>query len=664
MPVGRRSSGNAGQWGSALGFVIGFAPWIVYWILVGNTGFVTAVAVAFGIALAGQVMQRARRQPWRTLEVGTVAVFALLLIAALLVDDAVLARWLQPLSNCGLFAIAAVGVLVGRPFVREYAVGSVDAATAAGGGFRYVTTAMTWMWVAAFGAMTLVSLIPPIVDGDATMRDDGDTLSIVCYWVLPYTLMGVAGLLSAIFPGWFDKTSQFLAEQSSMEPTVVAQPSPPEDLAEGSLVLDVVEDSRHDQPFAVVVHGAEPGAALTVRTTGTDLFGSQWRSEAMFVVPADGTVDVASRAPVRGDWDVADSDAPLWAMRFVSDDRVPDLFVPPAGPWNVTVDVTSAQGRVRRTVIRRAAAPGVTVTEREVDGRPALLALPAGDAPAAGWPGVVCFGGSEGGVDSQRSNLKMLASHGWAALAYSWVDESGTEPTLVDIPLERFATAVTFLRTLAQVDGDRVTAVGTSRGAEGLLAAACDGLIDVNGLVLTSPSSVSWQAIGPEGEIPETPSWTRRGRAVPWAPLPGGTLMPQLIRNAWHAHRDIAARRPSLLRLGTAYRAGLAAAPANSTLHSERVAAPLLCLTGEDDELWPSADMATALLARRAERHDEHRCFPGAGHLVRWGMFPSGAQWTGGIALGGGGIGQARAQRQAIQCVLGFLSRTAATMSA
>jgi hypothetical protein len=439
-----------------MGFVIGFAPWIVYWILVCNTGFVTAVAVAFGIALAGQVMQRARRQPWRTLEVGTVAVFALLLLAALIVDDAVLARWLQPLSNFGLFAIAAVGVLVGRPFVREYAVGSVDAATAAGGGFRYVTTAMTWMWVAAFGAMTLVSLIPPIVDGDATMRDDGDTLSIVCYWVLPYTLMGVAGLVSAMFPGWFDKTSQLLAEQSSMEPTVVAQPSPPEDLVEGSMVLDVVEDSRHDQPFAIAVHGAEPGAALTVRTTGTDLFGSQWRSEAMFVVPADGTVDV-----------------------------------------------TSARGRARRTVIRRAAAPGVTVTEREVDGRPALLALPAGDAPAAGWSGVVCFGGSEGGVDSQRSNLEMLASHGWAALAYSWVDE-----------------------------------------------------------------------------------------------------------------------------------------------------------------LWPSADMATALLARRAERHDEHRCFPGAGHLVRWGMFPSGAQWTGGIALGGGGIGQARAQREAIQCVLGFLCRTAATTSA
>jgi len=29
-----------------MGFIIGFAPWIVYWILVGNTGFVAAVAIA------------------------------------------------------------------------------------------------------------------------------------------------------------------------------------------------------------------------------------------------------------------------------------------------------------------------------------------------------------------------------------------------------------------------------------------------------------------------------------------------------------------------------------------------------------------------------------------------------------------------------------------
>ncbi|MFZ2173510.1 MAG: acyl-CoA thioesterase/bile acid-CoA:amino acid N-acyltransferase family protein [Rhodococcus sp. (in: high G+C Gram-positive bacteria)] len=640
-------------------FFIGFAPWIVYWILVGNTGFVTAVAVAFGIALAGQVVQRVRHQPWRTLEVGTAVVFALLLVAALTLDDAVLERWLQPLSNFGLFAIAAAGVLAGRPFVRQYAVSSVDAQTAAGGGFRYITTAMTWMWVAAFGLMTVSSLIPPIVEGEATIRDDGTTLSILCYWVFPYTMMGVAGLVSATFPGWFRTRSRLLAAQAAGEPAVATQSSPPADMSVGGLTLEVPEDSRHDEPFSLRVHGAQAGPTIDVQTTGTDLFGTAWRSDATFAVNADGSVDLGKQAPVRGDWDVTDGDAPLWAMRFASAGRVPDLFVPPPGTWLVTIEVRNGDRTLRRTVRRRVSDPGVEVTQLDVGGRPALLALPAGDVPVGGWPGVVCFSGSEGGVDSQRSTIGMLASNGYAALAYSWVDESATEATLVDIPLERFAAAVDALRVHVDVDGSRVTAMGISRGAEGLLASAAAGGLAVCGLVLVSPSSVSWQAIGPDGEIAGTPSWTWRGEAVPWAPLPGGALMPQLVANAWRAHRDIAAQRPSLLRLGAAYRAGLAAAPPASQLRSERVEAPLLCISGDDDELWPSGKMAAALLDRRAVGHDEHRQFAGAGHLIRLGMFPADAQWTGGIAFGGGGAGQGRAQREAVRGVLDFLGRAA-----
>jgi hypothetical protein len=33
------------------GFVAGLAPWIVYWILVGNVDFRLAVLIAFGVAL-------------------------------------------------------------------------------------------------------------------------------------------------------------------------------------------------------------------------------------------------------------------------------------------------------------------------------------------------------------------------------------------------------------------------------------------------------------------------------------------------------------------------------------------------------------------------------------------------------------------------------------
>ena len=177
-----------------MGFALGFLPWVLYWALIGNVPFRVAAVLVLVVAVAVQVIGRLRRQPWRSLEVGSLAVFALLTLAAFVVDDDVLARWMQPLSNLGIFLVALGGLAVGRPFVREYAAASVDERTARTDGFATITRDMTVLWVAVFAAMTVVSAIPPVVDGDATLRDSGDLLSILCYWVLPYVLLALGGL--------------------------------------------------------------------------------------------------------------------------------------------------------------------------------------------------------------------------------------------------------------------------------------------------------------------------------------------------------------------------------------------------------------------------------------------------------------------------------------
>ena len=59
---------------------------------------------------------------------------------------------------------------------------------------------LTWMWVVVFAAMTVSSAIPPILQRDATILDATTPLSFVCYWVVPFSLLGAAALLSAILP--------------------------------------------------------------------------------------------------------------------------------------------------------------------------------------------------------------------------------------------------------------------------------------------------------------------------------------------------------------------------------------------------------------------------------------------------------------------------------
>ena len=82
---------------------------------------------------------------------------------------------------------------------------------------------------------------------------------------------------------------------------------------------------------------------------------------------------------------------------------------------------------------------------------------------------------------------------------------------------------------------------------------------------------------------------------------------------------------------------------------------PLLLISGSDD-VWPSEQMANEVLGLRAEdAGDQHHHYDGAGHLIRLGNFPTDAQWTGGISLGGTRDGQAAAQRDATDRVLSFL---------
>jgi pimeloyl-ACP methyl ester carboxylesterase len=240
------------------------------------------------------------------------------------------------------------------------------------------------------------------------------------------------------------------------------------------------------------------------------------------------------------------------------------------------------------------------------------------------------------------------------------VAEDEAAKKIASIPLERFAGALNLLRDHPQINADRVAGMAVSRGAEGLLAAICriDDLI-CRGLILISPSSVTWQAIGSEGEVPDTPSWTWAGGPVPWLALPTGELMSQLIRNAWRIGRDTANHQPTLLRLRPAYEAGLqkrSSALGEASIAAERASCPLLLLTGGDDDVWPSEQMAKALLGRRGSSvGDQHHHYTGAGHLIRLGIFPTDAQWTNGISFGGTREGQAAVQRDATGRVLSFL---------
>jgi hypothetical protein len=183
-----------------VGILLGFAPWIVYWVLVGNVPFTTAVLIALAVAVLSFVIGRVRGTPGRTLEIGAVAIFLILTVLTFTLSQSFMEQWMQPLSNAGIFLVALAGALVGRPFVREFAEVDQPKEVVESELFQKITRVLTWIWVAAFAGMTVSSAIPPIVQGDATILDTKTPLSFVCYWVIPFSLLGLAALASRILP--------------------------------------------------------------------------------------------------------------------------------------------------------------------------------------------------------------------------------------------------------------------------------------------------------------------------------------------------------------------------------------------------------------------------------------------------------------------------------
>jgi hypothetical protein len=100
----------------------------------------------------------------------------------------------------GIFLVALAGALIGRPLVREFAAAEQPDDVVKTQLFGRLVRVLSWVWVGAFAAMTVSSAIPPIVDRNATMQDASPPLTYVCYWIIPFSLLGVAALASRVLP--------------------------------------------------------------------------------------------------------------------------------------------------------------------------------------------------------------------------------------------------------------------------------------------------------------------------------------------------------------------------------------------------------------------------------------------------------------------------------
>lgn len=196
-------------------------------------------------------------------------------------------------------------------------------------------------------------------------------------------------------------------------------------------------------------------------------------------------------------------------------------------------------------------------------------------------PVVIAFGGAEGGLHTGNAQGELLAPHGIAVLALAYFKEPSLPATLDQIPLEYFLSAIDYVQSVPAIDGKQIGVLGGSRGAE---AAALMAIIDarIRSVALTTPSNVAWF-----GRSIAKSAWTYQGKDI-------AALSLALDEKTPLTERFLAALQdPQAVQ--------------KAHLAFEKINGPILLISAEQDQIWPSYLMSKEIVNYLQARQFKHK---------------------------------------------------------
>lgn len=212
---------------------------------------------------------------------------------------------------------------------------------------------------------------------------------------------------------------------------------------------------------------------------------------------------------------------------------------------------------------------------------------------------VLLLGGASGGFREEWA--LQLAEEGFAALSLAYFAAESLPPQLSRIPLEYFENAIEFLRH----DVEKVGCCGVSRGGELSLILGSLFAKRINAIAAHVPSSVVYGALDVH---PTIPAWLYKGK--PFAP------------SAPFQYKEIASGESEGSAIFTTpfFLDGMQdrSAYSASAIPVEKIECPLLIISAEDDQMWPSSVFAEQIVSRldayQSPIYRQHLSYPKVGH--------------------------------------------------
>lgn len=364
-----------------------------------------------------------------------------------------------------------------------------------------------------------------------------------------------------------------------------------------------------DEPLEIFIRGAAPGTQLTLQAR---LPAKGLVSRAVFQADETGIINLSQQAPLSGSYDWIDPMGLVWTLAPEGQTETPRLPAPSIEPFKLEFTLLQG-GQVlqTQTITRRWLGEGVTRQELHAGDLRGVVCCPPGEGP---FPAVIIVSGSGGGISEARAAL--FVNHGYVALTLGYFAYQDRPQALAEIPLEYFEQAALWLQNQPVVDADKIVITGGSRGGElSLLLGATFPLFKA--VVANVPSSQIWSGFGGEDGVTK-PAWIYKGKPV-------GFYVPK-AREETYTNPDETVEEPIPLTPMFLESMKDEEFIRISTIPVENTKAPILLVSGEDDQMWPSSMFSERVMARLKAQNFaypyEHCSYPGAGHLIVGGYMP------------------------------------------
>lgn len=216
--------------------------------------------------------------------------------------------------------------------------------------------------------------------------------------------------------------------------------------------------------------------------------------------------------------------------------------------------------------------------------------------------GVILLGGGEWGDYWGQE----MAKSGFTALSLPYLAQKQMPSKIAEIPLEYFEKTIDWFAQQVQVNPKKIIVMGASRNAELALVLASYIPHKIDGCIAIAPSAVSWSnTVMPIHSDSILPSWTYHSKPI-----------------AYLAMKPLDLSLSDTLDMLGYWNKGLMDTnlTADAIIPIEQINGPVLLLSGEDDNVWPSSKMSEMLKRRNHALNGKHPLiavnYKDAGHLI------------------------------------------------